>query len=110
IYGFGQIIFYYILSKLENKLDSFIIELEKLENNGNIIREKHRIIFKFQSIFQYWISSIVSDNEMNMLIHLFTKTNSSIISINIDGHIDIDYSQIMNIKKYISDYDFNKVK
>ncbi|WP_304342928.1 hypothetical protein [Chryseobacterium koreense] len=109
--GLGQITFYYILSLLQDELDAFINTIEQVKSipNGFITSDEHRIYFAYTEFFERWVKQFEGNEKMKMLIHLFTKTNSNIITINFNGKIEINESKIKDMKSRLEYFDFSKL-
>ncbi|WP_326984121.1 hypothetical protein VUJ46_06125 [Chryseobacterium sp. MYb264] len=98
--GLGQIIYYYILHILKIELEEFIQELEssKTDLRGYVIFDDIYLKFNYVDFFEHWIKRFEENEKMKMLIHLFTKTKSNVITLNISGEIEINEKKI---KKYL---------
>ncbi len=109
--GLGQIILYYILFLLQNELDYFIEYLKETKSTPNtfITSDEHRTYFKYTEFFEIWVKKFDGNLNMNLLIHLFTKTNSNIISVNFNGKIEINESKIKDMKNRIQYFNFTKL-
>lgn len=107
--GLGQIIFYYILFKLKEELDFFNSKISEAKSipNGFITNDEHRIYFAYTEFFERWVIQFEGYENMKMLIHLFTKTNSNIITVNFNGKIEINESKISDMKNRLNYFDFS---
>lgn len=111
INGLGQIILYYILYLLKNELDEFINCLDKTKKNPNrfITYDENNIYFDYTEFFEYWVKPFEGNTNMEMLIHLFFKTNSYIITLNFRGKIEISESNIKEMRDHLKYFDFTKL-
>lgn len=102
--GLGQTILYYILSLLKDELDYFIKYMEETKTTPNdfITYDEHHIYFAYTEFFERWVNRFSENQPMEMLIHLFTKTNSYIITVNFNGKIEINEHKIKEISSAIS--------
>lgn len=107
--GLGQIIFYYILFLLKEELDFFIKKMEETKSNPNdlITNDESRIYFYYTEFFEKWVKQFEVSENMKMLIHLFTKTNSNVITINFYEKIEINEAKIKEMKDRINYFDFS---
>ena len=107
--GLGQIIFYYILFNLKDELDFFLSKISETRSipNGFITKDEHRIYFTYTEFFERWVKQFEGYENMKMLIHLFTKTNSNIITINFSGKIEINESKINDMKNRLEYFNFS---
>jgi len=109
--GLGQIILYYILFMLKSELETFINELnhakEKLQ--GFITSDENFVYFDYVTFFENWAKKFEGNNSMQILLHLFTKTNSNIITISFNGKIEINFTKIKEMYSRLEYFDFTKL-
>lgn len=107
--GLGQIVLYYILFLLKPELENFIQELEDAKETfkGFITYDEHFIYFDYVNFFETWTKKFENNNNMQLLMHLFTKTNSRIITINFRGGIEINFTEIKKMYSRLEYFDFS---
>ncbi|WP_419494913.1 hypothetical protein [Chryseobacterium bernardetii] len=106
--GLGQIILYYILFLLKLQLETFINELDDAKERlkGYVTSDENFIYFDYVTFFENWAKKFEGNNDMQMLIHLFTKTNSNIITISFSSKIEINFSKIKEMYSRLEYFNF----
>ena len=106
----GFIIYYFILDNLKNEINEFCVDLEKIINKPTTFISVNNQVITFDVLFfENWIDKYRENKKMQMLLHLFSKTNSNIIVKNFYGQIEINEFEILEINEYLSYFDFNKL-
>lgn len=108
--GLGQIIYYYILHLFKTELEEFILALELAKNDlkGYVIYDDIYLKFNYIEFFEHWIKKFEKNEKMRMLIHLFTKTKSNVITLNMNGEIEINEKKIKGYLETIKKFNYEK--
>ncbi|HCM34031.1 hypothetical protein [Chryseobacterium sp.] len=107
----GPIIYYYILNNLKPELDEFIkqLELAKKDSRGYVKIDNGYLKFHYVEFFEYWIKRFEGNENMKKLIHLFTKTKSHVININLYDEIEINEKKIIGYIETLQHFNFENL-